>query len=100
MRTERLAATGETVAALSHYIKNILQGMSGGSDIIEMGLSKQALPTVDQGWQIFQRNLDKIYSLTMNMLAFAKQRTPRRGPVQLNSVVADVLKLVQRRADD
>ncbi len=100
MRTERLAATGETVAALSHYIKNILQGMSGGSDVIEMGLRKQALPTVDQGWQIFQRNIDKIYSLTMNMLAFAKQRTPRLSPVQLNGIVEDVLKLVQRRADD
>lgn len=100
MRTERLAATGETVAALSHYIKNILQGMSGGRDVIEMGLHKQALPTVDQGWQIFQRNLDKIYSLTMNMLAFAKPRTPRLSPVQLNAVVQDVLKLVQRRADD
>ncbi len=100
MRTERLAATGETVAALSHYIKNILQGMSGGSDIIEMGLRQQALPTVDQGWQVFQRNLDKIYSLTTNMLAFAKQRTPRLAPVQLNAVVEDVLKLVQRRAED
>jgi signal transduction histidine kinase len=100
MRTERLAATGETVAALSHYIKNILQGMSGGSDIIEMGLRQQLLPTVDQGWQVFQRNLDKIYSLTTNMLAFAKQRTPRLAPVQLNAIVEDVLKLVQRRADD
>lgn len=100
MRTERLTATGETVAALSHYIKNILQGMTGGSDVIEMGLRKQALSTVDQGWQVVQRNLDKIYSLTMNMLAFAKPRTPRLAPIQLNALVEDVLKLVQRRADD
>lgn len=100
MRTERLTATGETVAALSHYIKNILQGMMGGSDIVEMGLRGQELATVDQGWQIVQRNLDKIYSLTMNMLAFAKHREPRREPVPFGKVVEDVLKLVQRRADD
>lgn len=100
MRTERLAATGETVAALSHYIKNILQGMMGGSDVVEMGLRNQAWPTVDQGWQVVQRNLDKIYSLSLNMLAYAKRRTPRRAPVQLNAVVEDVLRLVQRRAAD
>ncbi len=100
VRTERLAATGETVAALSHYIKNILQGLKGGSDVVEMGLHDQTLDTVDQGWEIVRRNLDNIYSLTMNMLAFAKRREPRREPVQLCSLVRDVIKLVQRRADD
>ena len=100
MRTERLAATGETVAALSHYIKNILQGMMSGSDIVEMGLRNQALPTVEQGWQIVHRNLDKIYSLTMNMLAFAKRREPRMTSVQFTALVTDVLRLAQRRAED
>jgi two-component system, NtrC family, sensor kinase len=100
VRTERLAAAGETVAALSHYIKNILQGMKGGSDVVTLGLRGGNLNTVEQGWQIVDRNLDKIYSLTMNMLAFAKRREPRLAPVQLRSLVQDVLKLVQRRADD
>lgn len=100
MRTERLAATGETVAALSHSIKNILQGLMSGSEIVEMGLRSQALPTVDQGWQIVHRNLDKIYTLTMNMLAFAKRREPRMEPVQLTSLLDDILKLVQRKAED
>ncbi len=100
MQTERLAATGETVAALSHYIKNILQGMTGGSDVVAMGLRDQSWPMVDQGWQVVERNLDKIYNLSINMLAFAKRRTPRLTSVQLNVVVEDVLKLVQRRAED
>ncbi|MFQ5502080.1 MAG: ATP-binding protein [Phycisphaerae bacterium] len=100
MRTERLAAAGETVAALSHYIKNILQGLKGGSDVVEMGIRAETMETVDQGWEIVRRNLDNIFSLTMNMLAFAKQREPRREPIQLNSVVQDVLKLVKHRAED
>ncbi|MBN2562626.1 MAG: FHA domain-containing protein [Phycisphaerae bacterium] len=100
MRTERLAATGETVAHLSHSIKNILQGMMGGSDIVAMGLRNKALPTVDQGWQIVHRNLDRIYSLTMNMLAYAKRREPKMEPVQFSSLVQDVLKGLRRRADD
>ncbi len=31
LQTERLAAIGETVATLSHSIKNILQGLKGGA---------------------------------------------------------------------
>lgn len=100
MQTERLAAAGETVAALSHHIKNILQGMRGGSDVVEMGLRAENWSNVQQGWEIVQRNLDRIYSLCMNMLAFAKRRTPRRAPVQLNALVEEVLKLTRHRAEE
>ena len=43
LATERLAAIGETVAILSHSIKNILQGLRGGADVVEMGLKKDDL---------------------------------------------------------
>lgn len=100
VRNERLTATGETVAALSHAIKNILQGMKGGSDVVSLGLRGKDIAAVEQGWQVVERNLDKIYSLTMNMLAFSKRREPRLAPIQLKSLVEDVLKLVQGRAKD
>jgi len=100
MKTERLAATGETVAALSHYIKNILQGLRSGADVVEMGLGRQQLGMVDQGWQIVERNLEKIFNLTMNMLAFSKTREPRLEMASLNKVVQEVITLCQRRADD
>lgn len=100
MRTERLAATGETVAALSHYIKNILQGMMGGSDILRMGLQSKNWNHVQEGWQVVHRNLDKIYGLSVNMLAYAKRRVPRLAPIQINAIVDDVMNLVERRAGD
>ncbi len=37
LQAERLAAVGETTAALSHSIKNILQALRGGADVVEMG---------------------------------------------------------------
>ncbi len=100
MRMERLAAAGETVAALSHHIKNILQGLKGGGDIVGLGLRKQDLSIVGQGRQVVDRNLEKVYSLAMNMLAFAKRREPKLDPVQLNTLVKDVLRSVQPRAAD
>ena len=37
VQAERLAAVGQTIATLSHHIKNILQGVRGGSYLIELG---------------------------------------------------------------
>ncbi|MDP1660364.1 MAG: ATP-binding protein [Phycisphaerales bacterium] len=75
LQTERLAAIGQTVASLSHSIKNILQGLRGGADVVEMGLRKDDLKVSRGGWPILKRNLDRIIALTLNMLAFSRQRT-------------------------
>src|SRR5262249_51157720 len=37
VQAERLAAIGQTIAGLSHHIKNILQGLRSGSEILKMG---------------------------------------------------------------
>ncbi len=99
MQRERLAAAGETVAYLSHYIKNILQGMRSGADVVERGLAKTDLALTGQGWGIVERNLDRCYNLMLNMLAFSKQREPHLEPLQLNRVIEEVVDLVQKQAD-
>ena len=86
LQSERLAAIGQTVASLSHSIKNILQGLRGGADLVDMGLKKEDLKVVRSGWDIQKRNLDRIVSLTTYMLAFSRQRQievelTRPGPI-------------------
>jgi two-component system NtrC family sensor kinase len=100
MQQERLAAAGETVAYLSHYIKNILQGTRSGADIVQRGLDHRDLSLTAQGWRIVERNLDRTYNLMLNMLAWSKQREPRFETLQVNKIVEDVVALVQRLADD
>src|SRR5262249_38376683 len=60
VQRERLAAAGETVASLSHSIKNILQGMRGGADVVEAALRKNSLDEARVGWKMLERNLDKV----------------------------------------
>jgi signal transduction histidine kinase len=99
LQHERLAAAGETVAYLSHYIKTILQGMRSGADIVERGLEKRDLATATQGWRIVERNLDRSYNLMLNMLAFSKEREPHFELLQVNRIVEEVVELVQKQAD-
>lgn len=95
---ERLRAIGETVATLSHSVKNILQGLRSGADAVELGLGRGDLDVARQGWPIVARNLDRISWLVMNMLAFAKERPLEIAPTDLGAVVRDVCDLMQATA--
>jgi len=59
-----------------------------------------AVRSVESGWALIRRNLDRILMLTMNMLTFSKDRQPRIELAQLNKIVEDVMALVQGKADE
>jgi len=40
VQSERLAAVGQTVSGLAHYVKNILIGLKGGSYVVDVGMKK------------------------------------------------------------
>ncbi len=100
VQAERLAAMGQTIATLSHHIKNILQGIRGGSYLIEEGLKASEFEVVAKGWSIVDKNQDKISNLVMDMLSFSKERVPDMVPTKMNDVVADVIELMHGRASD
>ncbi len=100
VQAERLAAMGQTIAMLSHHIKNILQGVRGGSYLIDMGLRDHNEDLVRKGWGIVERNQGKIYHLVMDMLTFSKERQPVMREAALNDTVTEVCELMQARAEE
>ena len=100
VQSERLAAIGQTIATLSHHIKNILQGIRGGSYLVEMGLENEDLALIRKGWEIVNRNQGKISSLVMDMLSFSKEREPDPVPSDLVAVVTDIVETVHQRATE
>jgi signal transduction histidine kinase len=100
LQAERLAAIGQTVATLSHHIKNILQGIRGGSYLIELGLAEHNEELIEKGWRIVEKNQNRISALVMDMLTFSKEREPELVPADLNQVVSEVVELMQSRAQE
>jgi signal transduction histidine kinase len=116
VQAERLAAVGQTVATLSHHVKNVLQGIRGGSYLVELGLSDHkkelageapdleklaaAVEMIRKGWSIVDKNQDKISTLVLDMLTFSKQRDPEPAPSDMNELVGEVIELMQGRAQD
>src|SRR5688500_9657271 len=100
LQAERLAAIGETTAALSHSIKNILQALRGGADVVEIGLKNNNLAQSTKGWRIVDRNLEKIYNLTMNLLAYSRPREPQLELVNPKKLIEECLELIAGQANE
>lgn len=98
LKAERFAAMGQTITVLSHHIKNILQGVRGGSYLIRMGLDQNKHELIRQGSDIVERNQTRIYDLVMDMLSFSKDRVPSLQLADLNKVVGEVSELASARA--
>ena len=98
VQSERLATMGQTIATLSHHIKNILQGIRGGSYLVEEGLKQNSVDVIQRGWRIVDRNQERISSLVMDMLSFSKERQPNLESCDIRETICDVVELVQARA--
>jgi signal transduction histidine kinase/pSer/pThr/pTyr-binding forkhead associated (FHA) protein len=97
---ERLAAIGQTIAALSHHIKNIMQGIVFGSDMVRSAMTDGDEQLLQKGWRLVEKNQGKIHELVMDMLSFSKEREPAVEPTDLNKVVEDVIDVVRGRAEE
>jgi signal transduction histidine kinase len=94
VNAERLAAIGQTIAALSHHIKNIMQGIVFGSDMVRSGLADKDDKMLLKGWKLVEKNQGKIHELVMDMLSFSKEREM----ADLNGIVDEVIDVVRGRA--
>ncbi|HVS37608.1 MAG TPA: ATP-binding protein [Gemmataceae bacterium] len=100
VQAERLAAVGQTIAALSHHIKNILQGFQIGGKVLKIGIEDGDDKALRQGWAIVEKNQGKIYELVMDMLSYCKDREPVLEESDLGTVVRDVMELLAPRAKE
>ena len=100
LKSERLATIGETVGGLAHCIKNILTGLGGGMYMVHTGMAKEKHEMLEEGWAMFQRNLEKVSDLVLDLLRYAKQSQPQRETCRFNELVSMVVKTFESQAHD
>jgi two-component system NtrC family sensor kinase len=100
IQTEKLAAVGQTIANLSHHVKNILQGLKGGGYMVHEGLKRNELEPIRAGWEICEKTHNRIESLVLDMLTMSKEREPKRESTNLVLLIQDALSIAQAPARD
>jgi len=100
LQSEKLAAVGQTIANLSHHVKNILQGLRGGGYMVNEGLKSQNVDTIRSGWEICEKIHGRIESLVLDMLTMSKERKPKLQSIDLVQLIQDVLAIAKTSASD
>lgn len=93
-----LAVLGETIAGMSHTIKNILSGLQGGVYVVDSGLERHKQDRVREGWSMVKKNVEKISDLVKGILYASKEREPERIAVNPGDLLAEVCDLYENRA--
>jgi signal transduction histidine kinase len=100
VEAERLAAVGQTVAGLSHAIKNITGGLKGGTFVLEKGIELGDQKYLMQGWEMIKGNVDKITHLSLDLLNYAKDTDLNIQVCDPNKPAREVVDLMRPRAKE
>jgi two-component system NtrC family sensor kinase len=98
IRAERLSAIGMAVAGLSHYIKNVMTGMSASASLMGEALQRNDVATVGELFPILQRSAQRISALVRDMLSYSRETGIERARVSPAALVREVYELCQKRA--
>jgi len=97
---ERMAAIGQTVAGLSHAIKNIAGGLKGGAFVLEKGIDLNKKKYLMQGWEMIKGNVSKITNLSMDLLNYAKTTEIKYQTCHPNQPAREVFELLKLQAHE
>lgn len=97
--SERMAATGQTIAGLAHYIKNILIGLEGGVYIVNKGIRKDDIGKMKFGWDMVQNNIDRVSGVVMDLLNYSREHRPELTLCAPNLICEEVCDLMENKAE-
>lgn len=98
MQSERLAAIGQVVAGISHCMKNILFGVSGGISLTESGLEQKDEALMTEGFALLKRNSSVLSNIVLDLLDYCKERQPTRRRFNIAETLTEVVDSCEHKA--
>jgi PAS domain S-box-containing protein len=95
---DKLTSVGLLISTISHGIKGLLNGLDSGLYLINTGEEKGDAARVDKGWDIALRNINRIKSMVMDILYYAKDREPQWEKISAGEILQDVCATMNERA--
>ena len=95
---KELATLGQSIALLSHGIKNILEGLQGGAYVVDEGFKDGDLEFARKGWNIVSKNIYDITDVVKNVLYSSKNRPLKYDIASPGQLVEDSIALFEEKA--
>jgi signal transduction histidine kinase len=95
---KELTFLGQSVASLSHDIKNILEGLQGGAYVVDEALKDQDQELMKKGWSVVKKNIHEISGLVQNILYSTKKRKPVYQAIALEEMLMESIAFFYEKA--
>jgi PAS domain S-box-containing protein len=86
----QLTSIGLLVGSISHGIKGLLTGLDGGIYMVNTGFAKDKPERVEKGWAMVQRNVDRIRSMVLDILYYAKDRELTLAEIEVAPLMREI----------
>ena len=96
MKEKRLAVIGQTIAGISHSMKNLITVLQGGVDLLVKAIENHDWGATQKSQEMLNRCSRRLYMLLMNMLDYSKSRGIVKEDVQMNSVFHEVIQMLEQ----
>ncbi|MDA3844491.1 MAG: PAS domain-containing sensor histidine kinase [Candidatus Kapabacteria bacterium] len=97
---DQLSSIGLLISSISHGIKGLLNGLNGGIYLVNKGIANDNKDRLEQGWEIVLRNVDRIKSMVMDILYYAKDREPNWEHISALDLAKESFNVVQTKAEN
>jgi len=94
----KLTSTGLLISSISHGLKGLLSSLDGGFYLVNTGLEKNNQERMKKGWEIAQRNVERIKSMVLDILYYAKDREPDWELISIPELVIEVYGIINPKA--
>jgi signal transduction histidine kinase len=95
---KELATLGQSIALLSHGLKNILEGLQGGVYVVDEAFKDEDMALARKGWQIVSKNIHGVADFVKNILYSSKNRPLKYDLASPGQMAKDALALFEERA--
>jgi len=100
LRDKQLVLLGQTIGSISHDIKNILTGLEGSIEMINDGLKDKDFKTIETASIVLNRSYQKMKTMVLSMLDYARDRAPNLKISDFNKTVADSIAVIKESFKD
>lgn len=96
---ERLAAIGQAVSATSHDMRNILMGISGGAELLELAHERQNWDRAARATRLIRTSLRRFETLVESLLTCARKTDLILEETNVGALVNEVVESVEAAAE-
>jgi two-component system NtrC family sensor kinase len=99
-RNQRLIDIGQTAINLSHGIKNVIQAVSGATEVMDFAIEHGKMEKALNSWEIMKRNIERIKKFMLDMLAYGKDSSAILTTCRLNKLIETAAEGLRRRCQE